>query len=424
MRSKLPILRFVKRLNFFSGLRVGRAVSTICSQDEFLSILVRERSRSERSGQPFSLVVFDVGDIDQDDTVCQVILDVLCRRLRSTDEVGWVDENHIGVLLHNTPNSGAYIFTKNIVNAFPDGFPTPDYSVQTFPMEIDIESKDNGTDKQGNGGPGAGSEVSPLDLATFVFRKTEESNKPCEKNQLSPIPKVQKRVHTLRPLYLVAMPPWKRMMDILGSSAALLLLSPLLLGTALYIKFLSPGPVFFRQKRVGYDGKLFTMLKFRTMSTKTDSSGHRKYLKELIRPGKNEKDDKPMTKLEDPSVIIRGGKILRACGIDELPQLVNVLRGEMSLVGPRPPIGYEVQEYVRWHSGRFDAVPGLTGLWQVSGKNRLTFREMARLDIRYSRQLSFWLDIKILLLTPFAVLSQLLDLGSQNVKTDVRREIL
>ena len=117
-----------------------------------------------------------------------------------------------------------------------------------------------------------------------------------------------------------------------------------------------------------------------------------------------------MLKLDDKnSQIIPFGKFLRKTCLDELPQLINVLRGEMSLVGPRPPIPYEAVEYSMWHNGRFDAVPGMTGLWQVNGKNRLTFKEMIRLDIRYARQLSLWLDLKILLKTPFAIITQIKD---------------
>jgi lipopolysaccharide/colanic/teichoic acid biosynthesis glycosyltransferase len=121
-----------------------------------------------------------------------------------------------------------------------------------------------------------------------------------------------------------------------------------------------------------------------------------------------------MTKLDDHPHIIPFGKILRKLCIDELPQLIHVLCGKMSMVGPRPPIPYEVDEYLHWHTARFDAIPGITGLWQVSGKNRLTFDQMIRLDIQYSRQLSIWLDIKIILMTPLAIMSQVKDSFKRN----------
>jgi lipopolysaccharide/colanic/teichoic acid biosynthesis glycosyltransferase len=206
------------------------------------------------------------------------------------------------------------------------------------------------------------------------------------------------------------MPKWKRLIDIVGALFLLILFSPLILLVALMIKIVSSGPVFFKQGRVGYGGKVFTLYKFRTMKVHADVSKHRKYLAGLIRETAGEKErGKPMEKLNDPQIIPFIGKILRVTCIDELPQLINVLLGDMSLVGPRPPIPYEVEEYVTWYTGRFDAVPGMTGLWQVRGKNRLTFKEMARLDIRYARQMSLGLDFKILLLTPLAIFYQIKD---------------
>jgi lipopolysaccharide/colanic/teichoic acid biosynthesis glycosyltransferase len=201
------------------------------------------------------------------------------------------------------------------------------------------------------------------------------------------------------------MPIWKRVADIAGALLALLLLSPLFLLVSLLIRIVSPGPVFFRQERVGHSGRPFTIWKFRTMRADADTAVHRDHLRDLIRSGKE------MTKLDAArdSRIIPFGNLLRATGIDELPQLINVLRGEMSLIGPRPCIPYEAREYASWQMRRFDAVPGLTGLWQVSGKNRTTFKEMMRLDIGYSRRLAPLLDAKIVLLTPRAILRQMAD---------------
>jgi lipopolysaccharide/colanic/teichoic acid biosynthesis glycosyltransferase len=175
----------------------------------------------------------------------------------------------------------------------------------------------------------------------------------------------------------------------------MVLLSPLFAAMIVYIKCVSPGQAFFRQKRVGFQGQLFTFFKFRTMHENNDHTVHRDYVKELIRARI------PMEKLDCGSDrrIIPGGKIFREACMDELPQLFNVLRGDMSLVGPRPCIPYEAAEYLRWHTRRFDILPGLTGLWQVSGKNRLSFEEMIRLDISYSERLSPGLDLKILLRT-------------------------
>ena len=202
------------------------------------------------------------------------------------------------------------------------------------------------------------------------------------------------------------LPWWKRGADL----ALLLLLLPavLLAGglVALIVKLGSPGPLFFRQKRVGYKGRHFTCYKFRTMAANVETESHRLHAQELIR------SQGRMVKLDerrDPRLVPLGS-LLRACGLDELPQLLNVLRGEMSLVGPRPCIPYECDAYEPWHWERFDAVPGLTGLWQVSGKNRTTFDQMVRLDIEYAQNMSFWLDLKIVFKTLPALWRQYGDL--------------
>ncbi len=204
------------------------------------------------------------------------------------------------------------------------------------------------------------------------------------------------------------MPTWKRVMDILFATMGMLFLFPFLLLVAIFIKVVSPGPVFFMQERVGYGGKIFTMFKLRTMAYNTDTTIHKEFMAKLIREDENNSgpaSTKVKTKIENDSRVIPFGNMLRSSGIDELPQLINVLLGDMSLVGPRPSIPYEVDQYKNWFSRRFDIVPGLTGLWQVSGKNKLTFHEMIRLDIQYIRSQSFWLDLKILLLTPMAIIN-------------------
>jgi lipopolysaccharide/colanic/teichoic acid biosynthesis glycosyltransferase len=212
----------------------------------------------------------------------------------------------------------------------------------------------------------------------------------------------------IKPLLTRRMPIWKRIMDITGALLALIMFLPLFLAISLLIKVASPGPILFKQDRIGYGGRRFSFLKFRTMKPDADPSTHQEYLAELINNGKA-KDDAPMIKLDDHNPqIIPFGKFIRKTYLDELPQLFNVLRGDMSLVGPRPPIPYEVAEYRMWHNGRFNTIPGMTGLWQVSGKNRLTFKEMIRLDIQYYRNLSFLSDLKILFMTPFAIFSELM----------------
>jgi len=212
----------------------------------------------------------------------------------------------------------------------------------------------------------------------------------------------------LDPFFVQKIPTWKRAMDIIGALVGLILFAPIFLLISLILKIVSPGPVFFRQARIGYGEKKFSFIKFRTMQVNSDASVHQQYFCSLIKG--HDDHCSAMSKLDDSNPqIIPFGNLLRQTYLDELPQFINVLRGEMSLVGPRPPIPYEVAEYIKWHNGRFDAIPGMTGLWQVSGKNKLSFQEMVRLDISYSRNLSFLGDLKILLLTPVAILSELIE---------------
>lgn len=194
----------------------------------------------------------------------------------------------------------------------------------------------------------------------------------------------------------------KRASDLIVASLALFLLAPLWLLIALLIKLDSRGPVFYKQERVGMDGRIFLFYKFRTMRADTDDSPHREYQRAYIkgRPDSNLGDDeRPVFKLNTDHRITRLGRILRKTSIDELPQLFNVLRGDMSVVGPRPPIPYEVENYQLWHRKRLDMKPGITGLWQVSGRNRLPFDEMVRMDLYYIENWSLLLDIKIILQT-------------------------
>jgi lipopolysaccharide/colanic/teichoic acid biosynthesis glycosyltransferase len=201
------------------------------------------------------------------------------------------------------------------------------------------------------------------------------------------------------------LPRWKRAIDLAVCLLALPVLALATLVMTIITRLVSPGPVFFTQERVGYRGGRFRLYKFRTMRVCADTNVHQAYYKELI--GTNA----PMLKLDakGDTRLIPGAWFLRASGLDELPQIINVLRGEMSLIGPRPCIPTEWNEYLPWQRRRFDAVPGLTGLWQVSGKNRTTFERMIELDIQYARTRSFWLDLKIVLLTVPALLVQIAD---------------
>jgi len=195
---------------------------------------------------------------------------------------------------------------------------------------------------------------------------------------------------------------WKRILDISVILLALPLLVPLMAIVAVLIRVVSAGPVLFKQERVGYLGRRFMCFKFRTMFVGADATVHQGHLHVLM------DSNTPMTKMDsegDPR-IIPFGLLLRSSGLDELPQLINVLRGEMSLVGPRPCLPYEYEKYLPWQKERFASTPGLTGLWQVSGKNRTTFVEMIQLDIKYARKKSLWFDLEILLRTLPALTTQ------------------
>ena len=197
-------------------------------------------------------------------------------------------------------------------------------------------------------------------------------------------------------------PRWKRTLDVVFILLVLPVVLPLAVLIAVLIRMVSDGPILFQQERVGYLGRKFMCFKFRTMFADSQTTIHQGHLQLLM------KSDAPMTKLDarGDSRIIPFGLLLRSTGLDELPQLINVLRGEMSMVGPRPCLAYECDEYLPWHWERFNTLPGLTGLWQVSGKNRTTFTEMMQLDIRYAKNKTLWLDLTIILKTIPAIVGQ------------------
>jgi lipopolysaccharide/colanic/teichoic acid biosynthesis glycosyltransferase len=200
----------------------------------------------------------------------------------------------------------------------------------------------------------------------------------------------------------------KRGVDIAGSALLLTLLLPVFLLVAVLIKLKSPGAAFFRQVRVGRMMKPFTMIKFRTMHANANQALHHEFYSNFIKSKADAQDTgtAQVFKLANDPRVTPLGRVLRKTSIDELPQLWNVLRGDMSLVGPRPPLHYEVEQYQRWHRRRvLEVKPGLTGLWQVSGRSRTTFDDMVRLDLRYAKSCSLWIDLKILVATPLAVIA-------------------
>jgi lipopolysaccharide/colanic/teichoic acid biosynthesis glycosyltransferase len=349
------------------------------SEESFLVVISCERKRSERSRRPFILMLSHVGHSrpsPENDRTLAKILSVLSSATRETDVTGWYKSNAVvGVVFTEFGvNNGNSILTtmmsrvsQQLRNTLgPDEFAQTRISFHLFPEEWDQEI-------------------------------------PRQSSDQTLYPDLSKREEGRR--FLREM---KRTIDVLGSSLAVAILSPVFLIIALAVKMTSKGPVFYRQTRVGQHGVPFVFLKFRSMYVDCDSSVHQKYVKSLIagraEPEPANGSGKAIYKLTNDFRITRVGKFLRRTSLDELPQFFNVMKGEMSLVGPRPPIPYEARAYDVWHRRRlYEAKPGITGLWQVSGRSRVTFDDMVRLDLQYARRWSLWLDLRILMQTPRAV---------------------
>jgi lipopolysaccharide/colanic/teichoic acid biosynthesis glycosyltransferase len=197
----------------------------------------------------------------------------------------------------------------------------------------------------------------------------------------------------------------KRVLDLGASALALLVMSPVMLTVAAAVRIESRGPILFHQERIGLGGRRFTLFKFRSMEVAADEEEHRAYVSRLLRPETADPDAGTWQPIAADRRVTRVGSFLRRSHLDELPQLLNILRGDMSLVGPRPPIPYEVELYQPWHLRRLSVMPGLTGLWQATGWGKLTFDEGVRLDLEYVDRRSFWLDLWILTRTAWQILT-------------------
>ncbi|MBN1868789.1 sugar transferase [Candidatus Sumerlaeota bacterium] len=388
------IRTFDKCRRLFRSTNGTCKVNGLYSTEQFHDLLDRERGRSDRNSHGFALVIFELRS-DKRNEQALTLGKMFVGRMRATDTAGWIDSHRVGVFLPETHQDGARTFADHICRdvATRDARP-PAYTIRTYPSQHASGS-----------GPRAGGRREDESSSRREENAERHPSAVATGNRNAESPAVacgggretasDDRQEILK-LCAAPIPKWKRGIDVVGALTGLILCAPLMCLVTALIKIVSPGPVFFRQERVGHLGRRFSMWKFRTMHVDNDVSAHRDYLVDLIH---DEGEDKPMVKREDNPNIIRFGRILRAASIDEIPQLFNVLRGEMSLVGPRPPIPYEAEEYLRWHANRLETVPGMTGLWQVSGKNRLTFKEMVRLDIRYARTMNLWQDVRILLKT-------------------------
>jgi lipopolysaccharide/colanic/teichoic acid biosynthesis glycosyltransferase len=354
--------------------------SEVLSEGVFKRMIALERKRSERSKEPFLLMLLEAGDNQPSETgrtVLDSVASVLLSAGRETDLVGWYkDRTTLGVMY-----VGLSIVDKDsILNSILSRVKTLLNKTLTFEQAKQVTiSFHFFPDEWDQSKPGR-----PIDLV--LYPELAESGK-------------HKR-------FLLAI---KRFIDIVGSAAALIVCLPLLWIIGLSIKATSRGPVLFSQTRVGQYGECFIVLKFRTMYTDIDRSIHKKFVTTLIADKEESEpsngDGQRIYKLTNDKRITAVGRFLRRTSLDELPQFWNVLRGEMSLVGPRPAVRYEVAAYQTWHRRRvLEFKPGITGLWQVSGRSQVKFDDMVRMDLRYAIAWSPWLDLKILALTPLAVI--------------------
>jgi lipopolysaccharide/colanic/teichoic acid biosynthesis glycosyltransferase len=358
---------------------VSRTDRILTSEEAFHGVISLERKRTERSQRPFLLMLVDVdGILSGTGSAHKLdeVLSALSLSIRETDVHGWYKQRSvIGILFTEIGMDPE----KSVVGTIRARMNGALYSALAF------------------------EEFNRISISHYLFPEAWDHDVPQRPSHPILYPDLSRRENGGRAFSII-----KRMMDVIGSAIGLLLSAPLFLAIAVAIRFSSKGPVFFRQLRVGRYGTPFVFLKFRSMYTDNDAQVHKRYVKELIagqvRTSSSDGGAAGVYKITNDPRVTRVGAFLRRTSMDELPQLWNVLKGEMSLVGPRPAIPYEVEAYQTWHRRRvLEAKPGITGLWQVSGRSRVKFDDMVRLDVRYAIVRSVWLDIKILLLTPKSV---------------------
>jgi lipopolysaccharide/colanic/teichoic acid biosynthesis glycosyltransferase len=350
----------------------------IKGEDFFSQLLGLERRRSERSGDPFGLMLLHIKNLVQsgDGTEITKIGIALSLGTRGTDIIGWY-ENHYTLGVIFTALKG--VDRNSIKSAILERVR------QALCRNLNL------------------AQVNKIQISFHFFPEERDQAQTVSGSDKTLYPDLLK-ADASSSFYTVV----KRTADVLGSLSVLILLLPLFAIIAALVKLSSKGPVLFKQRRLGKFGKGFLFLKFRTMYVDNDPEIHRRYVRELIQQKKDtaEASLDGIYKIKNDARVTPLGRFLRKSSLDELPQFFNVLKGDMSLVGPRPPIPYEFECYSTWHRRRvIEVKPGITGLWQVHGRSRTTFDEMVRLDLEYIRKQSLGLDLKILLKTPAAVLS-------------------
>ena len=345
-------------------------------EESFLQLLSLERKRSERSGKRFLLVLLEGPEVLQGavgQTVVKQIQRGVLSSIRDIDVPGWYeDEAALGIIFTEMGEAQPAVVSA-IVKRICDAL---------------VHNVDAAHAKE-------------IAVTWHVFPDYDGGKRVHHADLMRFYPDVPRARRERQAAHLA-----KRAIDVAGSLFALTLLAPIMLLIAALIKLTSPGPVFFRQPRVGQFGIPFTFLKFRSMHVNNDPKIHQQYVASLIAGKVAGQGGATVFKIKNDPRVTRLGRILRKTSLDELPQFINVLKGEMSLVGPRPPIDYEVDRYEMWHRRRvLEVKPGITGLWQVEGRSKVTFDQMVRLDLKYARKWTIGMDLKILLMTPKAVVS-------------------
>jgi lipopolysaccharide/colanic/teichoic acid biosynthesis glycosyltransferase len=352
--------------------------SGVYPEETFIEMLAFERKRSERSGKPFvlmTLTIFGIRELQSRRDTVRVAVEALSVFGRETDIKGWYRRSSIlGVI---------FMETKNI-----DTAALRDKIYKKIRVQL------------------TGEQIEAIRITFYTYPEDGSSALPGKPGEFTFYPDSVKKERSKKIAFTM-----KRAIDVIGGIAGLLIFSPFFIMIPIMVKLTSPGPVLFRQKRVGQHGKTFIFLKFRSMYVNNNADVHKEFVHSLIsnkssaQIGVNGTGQK-IYKITNDKRVTPLGKILRKSSLDELPQFFNVLRGDMSLAGPRPPILYEIEKYNIWHRRRIMEVkPGITGLWQVEGRSSTTFDEMVRLDLKYARTWSLWLDLKILLKTPLAVVA-------------------
>jgi exopolysaccharide biosynthesis polyprenyl glycosylphosphotransferase len=362
----------------YSRSNPSDVMQRILPEDLFLGLLCLDRKRAERSGKKLALLLLDAEDAEKTGRKAKILDGVIKAAniaRRETDPAGWYKQNAIlGIIFTELGTVEA----STAINKLSDKVR------QALVANLSAE------------------DLKYVFLTIHVFADDSDDHGSTTSANPAFYPDLMHE-HKSKKLSLVV----KRMMDIVVSLAVLTVFSPLFLLIAAAVKLTSKGPMLFKQERLGQFGKTFNFLKFRSMSANNDLAIHREFMKTVIsgkHNGHAHGGATPVYKMTNDPRITRIGQIIRRTSLDELPQFLNILRGEMSLVGPRPPLAYEYEEYDVWHRRRvLEVKPGLTGLWQVRGRSRVRFDDMVRLDLQYARDWSLWLDMRILMETPRAV---------------------